>query len=109
MIIVTGLFAVALEHTQEDKEGLYFQYHVGHSPLMHPQRCSFSACQEIRNTEFPVPVVELHLGLLPLLEAAGDVGGSPQHVFHVQEKLLVGREMIQTTVDQEFFVVHSPS
>lgn len=35
-----------------------------------------------------LPVVELHLRCLPLLKLAGDVGGSAQYVFHVQEELL---------------------
>lgn len=36
----------------------------------------------------PSPVVELHLGCLPLLEAPGDVGRRAQNVFDIQEELL---------------------
>lgn len=35
-----------------------------------------------------LPVVELRLSRLPLLKPPGDVGGSAQDVFDVQEELL---------------------
>lgn len=36
-----------------------------------------------------LPVVELHLLHLPLLKATGEVSGSAQDVFHIQEELLL--------------------